>query len=261
MRAKAMQDKNGSEVRVAPPVHDGWTQFWNGPTTIYVNERHKRVHYQHIALDMIALLPRPGLRVLDYGCGEALCADVVGHYCGQLVLCDAAETVRAGLSARYAHHGNISIAAPDEIAAMADGSFDLIVANSVMQYLPRGHVSAQIAEWRRLLAPGGSLVLGDVIPEKTSALTDAAALLRFARVHGFLFAACLGLVRTFFSNYRTLRAQHGLLRFSEQDIIDLARGCGLDARRRSTNLGHNPARMTLTAQVVSQRAPGLLRTA
>ena len=43
--------------------------------------------------------------------------------------------------------------------------------------------------FRRLLKPGGLLVLGDVIPHKLSALEDARTLLRFGRQEGFFWAA------------------------------------------------------------------------
>ena len=86
----------------------------------------------------------------------------------------------------------------------------------------RLHSSAQtellLVQWRRLLAPNGRLVLGDLIPPDVGALTDASALLRFAGANGFLFAAGTGLVKTFFSDYRQKRAELGLLRFSEPEI-------------------------------------------
>jgi len=54
-----------------------WLAFWNGSHPIYVNARHKDVHYRLIAKAIAALVPRPDARVLDYGCGEALHADAV----------------------------------------------------------------------------------------------------------------------------------------------------------------------------------------
>src|SRR5258706_11295730 len=62
------------------------------------------------------------------------------------------------------------------------------------------------------------LVVGDVLPPEASALSDAWALLRFGWEDGFFCAAVLGLVRTFFSDYRQLRAKVGLTRYSEQEM-------------------------------------------
>ena len=60
-----------------------WLAFWDKPHSIYVNARHKDVHYRLIAEALAALVPSPGARVLDYGCGEALHADLVAAAAGE----------------------------------------------------------------------------------------------------------------------------------------------------------------------------------
>lgn len=225
----------------------GWCTFWNGQTTIYVNELHRQVHYRHIAADIAALLPASDLRVLDYGCGEAIHANIVAARCRRLVLCDAASTVRDGLASRFRKSINISVAAPEDVAALGDGTFDVIIVNSVLQYVTPSHLGPLVAQWRRLLSAEGTLVLGDLIPRDVGALTDAAALMQFARANGFLIPAIAGLFKTFFSDYRRKRAELGLLRFDEEEVLDLLKGCGFVARRQSRNIGHNPARMTIVA--------------
>jgi len=226
----------------------GWIAFWNKDTSIYVNDRHKQVHYATIARDMAEMLPKSGdARVLDFGCGEALSANFVASRCRELVLCDAASTVRDGLKRRFAQTPSISVASHDEIAGLSDGSFDVIVANSVVQYLKADQLSAQLAQWRRLLTPNGQLILGDIIPPKTGIIADVGALLRFAANNGFLVPAFVGLAKTFFSDYRTKRAELGLLQLDEQDVVDAARYGGLIAVRHPKNIGHNPNRMTFVA--------------
>jgi len=226
----------------------GWIAFWNKDTSIYVNDRHKQVHYATIARDMADMLPKSGdARVLDFGCGEALSANLVASRCRQLVLCDAASTVRDGLKRRVAQNPKISVASHDEIAALPDGSFDVIVANSVVQYLKADQLPAQFAQWRRLLTPEGQLILGDIIPPNTGIVADVGALLRFAANNGFLLPAFIGLAKTFFSDYRTKRAELGLLQLEEHAVIDAARNTGLTAVRHPKNIGHNPNRMTFIA--------------
>jgi hypothetical protein len=51
-----------------------WIAFWDSEHSIYVNARHRDVHYRRIAQDICAYVPA-GAAVLDYGCGEALHAD------------------------------------------------------------------------------------------------------------------------------------------------------------------------------------------
>ncbi len=80
----------------------GWLKFWDGSHSIYVNARHRDVHYSLIAQQIAALVPSPQARVLDYGCGEALHADRVAAAAGELLLCDGAPRVRAGIAAHFA---------------------------------------------------------------------------------------------------------------------------------------------------------------
>lgn len=233
-----------------------WQDFWNGTTTIYVNDRHRDVHYRKIADDIVALIPSPTARVLDFGCGEALSAHVVAASCSTLFMCDAAENVRERIRARTGHLSNTRTVSPEAVGAMPDGSFDVIVANSVIQYLSRADLERWLATWRRLLAPNGKLVVGDIVPRSVGPLMDAAALLRFANRHGFLVAAVGGLVRTALSDYRRKRAELGLLQLEEREIIDLATKAGFDAKRSDRNIGHNPARLTVVAAPASSsRAP------
>jgi SAM-dependent methyltransferase len=224
-----------------------WVAFWDTRHSIYVNARHHQAHCRRIADDLRRYLPKGGA-VLDYGCGEALAADQIARPADRLILCEAAPAVRATLTRRFAGNGKIVVAAPDEVAAMAPQSLDLIVMHSVAQYLTPEELDAQLAVFRRLLKPAGMLLLGDVIPTEVSAATDALALLRFGRNEGFFFAALFGLARTAFSNYWALRSKLGLTRYGERAIIDKLQSAGFAAVRSADNIGHNPARMTFLAR-------------
>ena len=228
-----------------------WVDFWNRDTSIYVNERHKNLHYRQVAKDIAALITSPGSHVLDHGSGEATSADLVAAKCDLLYLCDAAPNTRARIAAQFADRPNIRPVAPEDLASIPDGSLDLIVANSVLQYLDEPTLDSCLDTWKDKLKPSGRLVLADVIPPDVSPITDAAALLRFAAEGGFLVAACFGLVRTFFSDYRTLRGQLGISTHSEADILHRLRDAGFTASRMAKNVGHNPARMSFEAQIAS----------
>ncbi len=225
-----------------------WISYWDSDHPIYVNARHFDVHYANIADDIVRLLPSKQARVLDYGCGEALHARRIAANCATLYLCEAAPTVREKLKARFGKIANIAVTTPEDVAAMEPQSLDLIVANSLIQYLKRPELLALLKVWRRLLSPGGSLVIADVISHKQSAIADAASLLNFARKNGFLTAAFIGLVKTTLSDYRKLRAQLGLTTYDEAEMLTLLTEAGYDAARLRPNLGHNQARMAFRAQ-------------
>ncbi|MFG1361490.1 class I SAM-dependent methyltransferase [Xanthobacter pseudotagetidis] len=224
-----------------------WISFWDGANAVYVNGHHKAVHYLRIAADLARFVPAPDARVLDFGCGEALAADRLAERCAALVLCDAAPTVREALKARHAGNPKIEVLSPEEVAALPDGSFNLIVVNSVLQYIPKVDLPALLAGWRRLLLKGGSLLLADVIPPDVGMVKDVTALLRFATKEGFLPAALVGLARTAVSPYRKLRTELGLTFYEEDEMLRLLETARLPASRVRPNIGHNQNRMAFQA--------------
>src|ERR1043165_7139351 len=102
-----------------------WREFWDSAHSFYVSERHKDVHYRDVAEQLAAFVPGPGARVLDHGSGEAVHADLVAARAGELILCDAAATVRASLAARFAANQKIKVIAPEEIEGLPNASVDL----------------------------------------------------------------------------------------------------------------------------------------
>jgi SAM-dependent methyltransferase len=206
------------------------------------------VHYRLIAQEIAALVPSRQARALDYGCGEALHAEIVAAACGELMLCDGAPSVRAGLMARFSADAKIRVLSPDDVERLPQGALDFIVLHSVAQYLSAEQLRALLATFRHIVAPGGIVLLSDVIPPQLSAAADVAALLRFAAGRGFLLAALGGLVRTLFSDYRRLRARFGLAHYSEADMLRMLEAAGFAAERAARNVGHNQARMAFFAR-------------
>jgi SAM-dependent methyltransferase len=226
----------------------GWIAFWDGSHPIYVNARHKDVHYRVIADAIAALVPSPTARVLDYGSGEALHADRVAAAAGELLLCEGAPSVRAGLAARFAGNAKIRAVAPEDVEHLPAQSLDLVVLHSVAQYLTPEQAAALFCVFRTILKPDGSLMVSDVIPPHVPAITDAVSLLRFGAANGFLGAALCGLVRARLSNYWTLRARLGLTRYSEAAMIQKLAAAGFAAKRIPANIGHNQSRMAFRAR-------------
>jgi SAM-dependent methyltransferase len=225
-----------------------WRSFWDSAHSIYVNARHKDVHYREIADQIAAFVPGPGARVLDYGCGEAIHADRVAAVASELMLCDQAPSVRAAITARFAADPRIRALAPEAVETLPDGSVDLIVANSMTQYLAPADLDRVLRLWHRLLAPGGTLIVGDVIPPDAGTLTDVAALLRYAAANGFFLAALWGLARTAVSPYSRLRSRLGVTRYTQSDFMQKLKSAGFRSERLPRNLEHNAARMTFRAR-------------
>jgi SAM-dependent methyltransferase len=226
-----------------------WISFYDFKhSVIYVNARHRDVHYRVIAEDIRALVPSATARVLDYGCGEATSADLVAAASGHLTLVEAAPNVRAALAARYAGNPKITVIAAGAIEAQPAASFDLIVMHSVAQYLSGTELDGLLATFRRLLKPDGLFIIGDIVPPRFAAPAAAIALLRFGAANGFFWAAVGGLMRIFVSDYFRLKKTVGLSHYTEAAMLDKLKKAGFAAERAAHNIGHNQRRMTFQAR-------------
>ena len=226
---------------------DDWIDYYDSTHTIYASRLHRDLHFQLIARDIIGYIPSAEAVVLDYACGEALSAARVAEACGKLYLAEPAPGVRGRLIARFAPNTKIRVRSLDDLRKMEENSIDLAVMNSVVQYMTPGELDQAFAVIRRLLKPGGRLVLGDVLRPEVGMARDVIALLRFAATHGFLKDALIGLVSTALSDYRQLRARVGLQRYGETEMVAKLAAAGFTASRAHSNIGHNPWRMTFVA--------------
>ena len=228
---------------------DDWIDYYDSTHTIYASKLHRDLHFQVIAHDIIGYINAKDAVVLDYSCGEALSAAKVAEACAMLILAEPAPGVRGRLIARFAPIPKIRVRSLDELRSMPAQSVDLVVMNSVAQYMTPDELGAAFATVHRLLKPSGRLVVGDILRPEVGMPTDVYALLRFAAKHGFLRDAMIGLLSTLLSDYRQLRSRLGLQRYGEADMIKKLEASGFSASRAPQNIGHNPWRMTFVARL------------
>ncbi len=235
---------------------DEWIDYYDSTHTIYASKLHRDLHFEIIARDIIGYISSPDAVVLDYACGEALFAGQVADACAKLYLAEPAPGVRGRLIARFAPNTKIRVRSLDDVRKMAERSVDLVVMNSVAQYMTPEELDSAFAVIRRLLKPSGRLVVGDILRPEVGMFRDVVALLRFAASHGFLRDALRGLLSTLLSDYRQLRTRIGLQRYSEDEMIKKLAAAGFTATRAPANIGHNPWRMTFVARPAFDRAGG-----
>src|SRR6202011_2592240 len=162
---------------------DDWIDYYDSTHTIYASKRHRGLHFEIIARDIIGYISSPDAVVLDYGCGEALSAAKVAEACGKLYLAEPAPGVRGRLISRFAPNTKIRVRSLDDIRKLDEKSVDLVIMNSVAQYLTSTELDSAFAVIRRLLKPSGRLVLGDILRPDVGMPRDVLALLKFAATH------------------------------------------------------------------------------
>jgi ubiquinone/menaquinone biosynthesis C-methylase UbiE len=227
---------------------DEWIDYYDSTHTIYVSKLHRERHFAVIARDIAGYISSPDAVVLDYACGEALSAGRVADACSRLYLAEPAPGVRGRLVARFAPNMKIRVRSLEDIGKMAEKSVDLVVMNSVAQYMTPDELDSAFAVIRRILKPSGRFVLGDILRPEVGMPRDVLALLLFARKNGFLKDALVGLISTALSDYRELRSRVGLQRYSEDEIKAKLASAGFAASLALRNIGHNPWRMTFEAR-------------
>jgi ubiquinone/menaquinone biosynthesis C-methylase UbiE len=150
--------------------------------------------------------PRPGLRLLDVGCGngaatielaEKLGLDAVGVDIDPSQI-DAAATTANGLSSVHFRTAD-AIRLP-----FADGEFDLVYSSKTTHHIPEW--SRALSEMVRVLKPGGRLVYSDFVAPFGRRLPTRRQLNRFTREHAleivqrghppFLYSATLRAPKT-----------------------------------------------------------------
>jgi ubiquinone/menaquinone biosynthesis C-methylase UbiE len=126
---------------------------------------------------------QPGQRVLDVGCGTGyfagLLAQAVGA-AGLVIGIDASPEMIEYASRRRRRPGRcrFQVGAAEALSFAAD-QFDVVVSSLFMHHLPADLRPTALDEMRRVLRPGGTLLIAE------ARVPRARALRLLARVHGY----------------------------------------------------------------------------
>ncbi|MBI4375097.1 MAG: class I SAM-dependent methyltransferase [Elusimicrobia bacterium] len=124
--------------------------------------------FRRVVIETLAL--KGNECVLDAGCGTgSLLADLLATH-PNIRLSGADPDTAALAIARRKLQGDIErvkvIKAPMDRLPFADASFDVVVSTLTFHHIPVERKSASLAECRRLLRPGGRILLADFGPDR-----------------------------------------------------------------------------------------------
>jgi SAM-dependent methyltransferase/ribosomal protein S18 acetylase RimI-like enzyme len=221
---------------------DDWKTYWEGLTDSQRIFQVESADYVR-RLDVAHLL-NPEDHVLDFGCGFGFVANELAPCVQQLSLWDASANMRQRARLNVASHQNIQFLERSELFEQSQKrQFDLVLVNSVVQYMTDAELNFWLATWRECLTPEGQLVLSDLIPEDYQGRSDMLALLRFSLRHGFLLRVVQEGIKEI-RRYRGMRHALPLKRFSQEELIQRAAAYGLSIRFTPQNLTYRQQRFT-----------------
>jgi SAM-dependent methyltransferase len=101
-----------------------------------------------------------GKRVLECGCGSGMLFDVMGlQHAAAYRGVDFSEKM---LAVFRATHPGVEVVCADASSYVDQERYDLIFSNQMVQYFTREMFRRHLANARRMLAPGGRLVVGSI---------------------------------------------------------------------------------------------------
>jgi SAM-dependent methyltransferase len=120
---------------------------------------HDEVRGLRTGAEQIGLALRLG-RALDFGCGVGRITQALAAVCDEAVGVDIAPSMidAARRLNRFDQRCSYVVNATDDLSIFADESFDVIVSKIVLQHIPPVHTRRYLAEFARVLAPGGVLL-------------------------------------------------------------------------------------------------------
>ena len=220
---------------------DSWKSYWEQLTENQQLFREQSDEYFRNLCATFALDPR--MRVLDFGCGFGHVAELLAPHVAELSVWDGSANMRRRARVNLAERQNIRFL--DLFASNSSGSdlqFDAILINSVIQYMRPEEFAAWFLRWQNMLAPGGRIVISDIIPPDYPSLRDVWDLLRFSARRGFLFRATWQAFGEIW-RYWGVRHVRPLTRFGREDLNRQAAAAGL-AVSYPHNLTHFNKRIT-----------------
>jgi trans-aconitate methyltransferase len=222
----------------ATATADTWVTYWDELPEGQLLFRPEADEYVRNLLAAFALTPRT--RLLDFGCGYGFVTEALAPRVAECLIWDAAPSMCRHTLARLAHHTTIRWI---DLNDHQPEGLDLILVNSVLQYMTPDELSGWLGRWRSMLAATGQIVLSDLLPPGHGFVKDLFSLLRFSVRRGYLFRAIRNVLAT---RKRYQQAEHArpLYHPAREELTRMAQSARLQTRFLERNLTHFRGRVT-----------------
>lgn len=181
--------------------------------------------------------------VIDFGCGFGAVAERLAARGAQLRFWDSSVIMRLKASQRLAALPQASLLDLSDPGQGPRGEADLVIVNSVAQYMTLEELVSWLQRWRTMLKPGGAIVLSDIVSPGSTLFTEVRESLRFAARQHILWRTVPRLIRESV-RYTRWRNALELLRLDQSDLSRMAKEAGLKADKRPQNLTFRSNRWT-----------------
>ncbi len=213
-----------------------WTSYWENTNIDSAVEQSNAKFYTDAFLKNIPL--QTDFKVMDFGCGSGYVAHALAPAVKEICLWDKSAKFRALAKLRGKDIANLSVL--DNFPP--DKSFNLIVVHSVIQYMSAEEFKSLLATWHRALAPGGQLVISDIMPKNHNGFKDLYAMATTTPKQFCAFL--LKSVPQYFKYWQS----NTLLQVDQQQIQDWGKAAGYKFKILPNNLSYYYSRFTAVGE-------------
>ena len=191
-----------------------------------------------------------GAVVLDFGGGAGFVTEALSPMAAAVWWWDPSPAMRAAAAPRLAALPNARVAPVEALVGAEEPPlrFDLILVNSVIQYMTPDELAGWLHAWRRLLRPEGRIVLSDLIAPGRALVWDALDQLSLGIRHGFLARAVVAGLGELGPIGAAIR-RYGFTRLAPEELRRCASGARLEARVLPVSLTHRRRRFAAVLSV------------